>query len=124
MNLSNFIIFCQLLSVNCCTVVQITPITQAGSTSSLTYSSAVSSLSHSSSATSSLSSEHVRSLKLCPTTHQQNVILSGCHTQTSQTLWQPSPLLLSTPRCSQPLLELCKVLSDSARAFSHAPQST
>jgi len=56
--------------------------------------------------------------------HQQNVIRSGSHTQTSQTLRLPSPVLRSTYRCSQPPLELCKVLSDSARAFSCAPEST
>jgi hypothetical protein len=31
---------------------------------------------------------------------------------------------LSTLRCSQPPLELCKVRSDSVKAFSCAPQST
>jgi hypothetical protein len=56
--------------------------------------------------------------------HQQNVIRSRSHTQTSQTLRQPTPVLLSTSRCSQPHLELCKMLSDSARAFSRASEST
>jgi len=56
--------------------------------------------------------------------HQQNVNRSGSHTQTSQSLWLPSPVLLSTSRCSQIPLELSKVLSDSARAFSGAPEST
>jgi hypothetical protein len=44
--------------------------------------------------------------------------------QTSQTLRWPSPVLLSTSGCSQPPLELCKVLSDCARAFSSVPEST
>jgi len=61
---------------------------------------------------------------LCIELHQQNVIRSRSHTQTSQTLRVPSAVLLSTSRCSQPPLELCKVLSDSARAFSDAPEST
>jgi len=56
--------------------------------------------------------------------HQQNVNPSRTHTQTSQTLWLRSPVLVSTSRCSQAPLELCKVLSDSARAFSGAPEST
>jgi len=34
-----------------------------------------------------------------------------------------SPVLLTTFRCSYPPLELSKVLSDSARAFSGAPES-
>jgi hypothetical protein len=33
--------------------------------------------------------------------HRQNVIRAGTHTQTSQTLWSPSPVFLSTSRCSQ-----------------------
>jgi len=56
--------------------------------------------------------------------HQQNVCRSGSHTQTSQTLRWPSPVLLSTSWCSRPPLELWNVLSDSARAFSCAPEST
>jgi len=56
--------------------------------------------------------------------HQQNVNRSGSHMQTSQTLFLPSPVLLCTSRCTQAPLELCKVLSDSARAFSGAPEST
>jgi hypothetical protein len=56
--------------------------------------------------------------------HQQNVNRSGSHTQTSQTLRSTSPALLNTSRCSQTPLELSKVLSDSARAFSGAPECT
>ena len=56
--------------------------------------------------------------------HQQNVYQSGSNTQSSQTLRATSPLLLSTSRCSQTPLELSKVLSDSAKAFSRAPEST
>jgi len=33
-------------------------------------------------------------------------------------------VLLSTSRCSQPPLDCCKVLSDSARAFTGTPEST
>jgi len=55
--------------------------------------------------------------------HQQNVNWSGSHWQTFETLQQPSPVLPSTSRYSQPPLELCNVLSDSARAFSDAPES-
>jgi len=56
--------------------------------------------------------------------HQQNVNRSGSNTQSSQTLRATSPVLLGTSRCSQTPLELSKVLSDSARAFSGAPEST
>jgi len=56
--------------------------------------------------------------------HQQDVIRSGSDTQTPQTLQYSSPVLLSTSRCSQPPLELCKVLSDSAGVFSLAPERT
>ena len=56
--------------------------------------------------------------------HQRNVNRSGSHTQSSLTLRATSPVLLSTSRCSQTPLELSKVLSDSARAFSGAPEST
>jgi len=56
--------------------------------------------------------------------HQQNVNRSGSHTPSSQTLRATSPVLLSTSRCSQTPLEVSKVLSDSARAFSGAPEST
>jgi hypothetical protein len=56
--------------------------------------------------------------------HQQNVNRSGSHTQTSQTLLQTSPALPSNSRCSQAPLELHKVLSDSARVVSGAPEST
>jgi len=63
-------------------------------------------------------------LRLCKSIHQQNVIWSGSYTQSSQTLRATSPVLLCTSRCSQTPLELSKVLSDSARAFSGAPEST
>ena len=56
--------------------------------------------------------------------HQQNGNRSGRYTHTTQTLQYPSPVLLSTSRCSQPPLELCNVLSDSARAISGAREST
>jgi hypothetical protein len=44
--------------------------------------------------------------------------------QSSQTLQATSPVLLSTSRCFQTPMELSKVLSESARAFSGAPEST
>jgi len=44
--------------------------------------------------------------------------------QSSQTLRATSTVLLGTSRCSQTSLELSNVLSDSARAFSGAPEST
>jgi len=56
--------------------------------------------------------------------HQQNVDRPGSHMQTSQTPRVHSPVLPSTSRCFQPPLELCKVLSDSASAFSGASEST
>jgi len=56
--------------------------------------------------------------------HQQNVNQSGSHRQTSQTLLQTSPVLPSKSRCYQAHLELSNVLSDSARAFSSASEST
>jgi hypothetical protein len=56
--------------------------------------------------------------------HQQNVNQSGSHPQTSRTLRSTSPVLLNNSICSQPPLDICKVLSDSARAFSGAPEST
>jgi hypothetical protein len=56
--------------------------------------------------------------------HQQNVNRSGSHTQTSQILRSTSPVLPSDSRCSQAPLDLSKVLSDSERAFSGAPEST
>jgi len=56
--------------------------------------------------------------------HQQNVNWSGCHTQTSQTLQSTSPVLLNNSWCSQAPLELSKLLSDSARAFSGAAEGT
>jgi len=55
---------------------------------------------------------------------QQNFNRSGDHTQSSQTLHATSPVLLSTSRCSQTPLELSRVLSDSASAFSGASEST
>jgi len=70
----------------------------------------------------------LRKLKIMDTLlkviHQQNVNRSGCNTLFSQTLQMPSPVLLSTSRCSQTPLELSKVLSDSPRAFSGASEST
>jgi len=54
--------------------------------------------------------------------HEQNVNRFGGHPKTSQTLRLTSPVLLSTSNCSQAPLELSKVLSDSARAFSGAPE--
>jgi len=56
--------------------------------------------------------------------HQHNEILSGSYAQTPQTLRKPLAVFLSSVRCSKPLLELCHVLSDSAEAFSGAPEST
>ena len=56
--------------------------------------------------------------------HQQNVNRSGSHMQSSETPRATSPVLLTTSRCSQTLLELSKVLSDSARVFTGAPEST
>jgi len=55
---------------------------------------------------------------------QQYLNRSRINTQSSQTLQATSPVLLSTSRCSQTLLELSKVLSDSARACSGALEST
>jgi hypothetical protein len=54
---------------------------------------------------------------------QKNVNRSGSHTQTSQTLWSTSLVLLNNSICSQAPLELNKELSDSARAFSGARKS-
>jgi len=56
--------------------------------------------------------------------HQQNVKQSGSHMQASQTLRSTSPVFLSNSRRYQALLELSKVLSDAARTFSGAPEST
>jgi len=56
--------------------------------------------------------------------HQENVIWSGRHMQSSQTLRATSSVLLCTSRRSQTPLELSNVLSDSARAFSGASEST
>ena len=58
------------------------------------------------------------------TPDQPNVNWSGSNTQSSQTLRATSPVLLGTSRCSQTPLELSKVLSDFARAFSGAHEST
>jgi len=55
---------------------------------------------------------------------QQNVNWSGSHTQTSQTFQLISLVLLNNSICSQAPLELSKVISDYARAFSCAPEST
>jgi len=55
---------------------------------------------------------------------QQNVIQSGSYMQSSQTLWATSLVLLSTSRCFQTPLELSKMVSDSARAFSGASESS
>jgi hypothetical protein len=55
--------------------------------------------------------------------YQQNVIQSGSLTQSSQSLRATLPVLLSTSRRSQTPLQLSKVLSHSARAFSGAPES-
>jgi len=52
--------------------------------------------------------------------NQQNVNRSRCHTQTTQTLRLTPPVLSSNSRCSDAPLEICKVISDSARAFSGA----
>jgi len=56
--------------------------------------------------------------------HLQNVIRSGSHTQSSQTLRATLPARPSSSRRSKTLLELRNLLSDSARAFSGAPEST
>jgi len=56
--------------------------------------------------------------------HQKNANRSGSNKNTSQTILLASPVLLSTSRCFQAPLELCKVLSDSARAFSGVSEST
>jgi len=56
--------------------------------------------------------------------HQQIVNWYRSSTQSSQTLWATSPVLLSTSSCSQTPLELNKVLTESAWAFSGAPEST
>ena len=57
-------------------------------------------------------------------TNEQNVNRSGSNTQSSQTLRATPPTLLGTSTCSQTPLELCNVLSDSARAFPGSPEST
>ena len=56
--------------------------------------------------------------------HQHHVNQSGRHTNGSQTLRSTSPVHLSTSSCSQALLDLCKVLRHSARAFSDTPELT
>jgi len=56
--------------------------------------------------------------------HQRNINRSGSNTQSLQTLRATSLVLLSTSWCSQTPLELSKVLSDSARSFSGASEST
>jgi len=53
-----------------------------------------------------------------------NVNWSGMHTQASQTLRLTPPLLPITSTCSLAPLQLRNVLSDSARAFSDAPERT
>jgi len=58
----------------------------------------------------------------CP--HQENENLSRSHKRTSQTLQWTSPVLPTTFRCSQALLKLSYVLSDSSRRFSGALEST
>jgi hypothetical protein len=55
---------------------------------------------------------------------QENINRSRSNTQSSQTLWATSPVLLSTFRCSQTPLVRSTVLSDSVRAFSGAPENT
>jgi len=55
---------------------------------------------------------------------QQNIYPCRSHMQTSPALQLTSPVLLPTSRCSQAPLEFSKVLSDSARAFSGAPERT
>jgi len=69
-------------------------------------------------------SHHSVGLKAAASSSQHDVNQSGSHKQSCQTLWATSPVLPCTSRCSQTPLELSKVLSDSARAFSGAPEST
>jgi len=57
-------------------------------------------------------------------THQQNVNWSGSHTDTSQTLQFTLSVLLSTSSCPQTPLDVSNVPSDSAWAFSCAPENT
>jgi len=70
--------------------------------------------------------EAYESLSCCTRTdlHQQNVNRSGINMQTSLTLRSTSAVLLSPSRCSEAPLELSKVFSDSARAFSGASKRT
>jgi len=63
-NLLSFNCFCRNLSMHCCTVLVIVPITQLGSSSSLSLPCSISS--SSSSSLSSQSSELARSLRLSP----------------------------------------------------------
>ena len=56
--------------------------------------------------------------------HQQTVNWSGSYLQTSQTLQLTSPVILMPPWCSQSLLNLRKLLSESTREFSGDPKST
>jgi hypothetical protein len=56
--------------------------------------------------------------------HQQNVNRSRSNMETSQTLRHTSMVLPSNSRFFQAPRELCKVLGDSARAFSGAPETT
>jgi len=58
------------------------------------------------------------------TIHLQNVNGSRSHMQTFQTHQSTTPVLLNLSRRSHPPLELSKILSDSARAFPCAPEST
>jgi len=56
--------------------------------------------------------------------HQKNVYQFGSYTYTSQTLQLTFPVPLTTSSCSQALLELCKVLSGTARAFYGVSECT
>jgi hypothetical protein len=56
--------------------------------------------------------------------NQHNVTQSRSNTQASQTLSERSPVLISNSKCSRAPLELCKLLSDSARAFASATGRT
>jgi len=56
--------------------------------------------------------------------HQQNANRFRSHMQTSHRLWAISAVLVSTARCFPAHLELSNVLTDSARAFPGASEST
>jgi len=56
--------------------------------------------------------------------HFQNVKLSGCHMQTSQTLWSISQVFLCKSLCPQASLTLRTVLIDIATASSSDCDST